>query len=93
MACWEWHLLPILQSESTEMEKGGDLLQGNTGVTSHLTLGPEEKQRWNLLALDNQSLGSLAVNPNVQAGGFGAEPAFPTEERCAVLCHTKGYEG
>lgn len=98
---WEWHSPPILhgevlQEESTEMEKGEICCRATQEYPSHLTSAPEEeRQRGNLLilaveALDKQPLESLAVTPNIQnPGGFRAEPAFPTEERHAILCHTK----
>lgn len=85
----------VLQAESTEMEKGEMCCSPTQEYASHLTWVPgEERQRGNLLVLavetlDNQSLGSLDVNPNIQAGGFRAEPAFPTEKRHATLCHPK----
>lgn len=101
MSHWEWHSPPILhgevlQEESTETEKGEICCRETQEYPPHLTSAPEEeRRRGNLLilaveVLDKQPLESLAVTPNIQnPGGFRAEPAFPTEERHAILCHTK----
>jgi len=77
----------VLEAESPETEKEEICCRATQEYPFRLTTAPEEeRQRGNLLVsgvpvLDHESLGSLAVNRNIQAGGFRAEPAFPTEER------------